>query len=86
MGMSCQDRYNIGPKLIMLRLYISLMRGNMEKCREIAKYHCNFVHASMKMSENATNDQFASSSNVPTPLPSSSRNAKMVTAGGSSKI
>ena len=77
---SCQDRHNIGPKLIMLRLYIALMRGNVEKCREIARYHCNFVHVSRKISQNTTQD----SPTVPviTPVPSTTRSVKVAAAGG----
>lgn len=79
-GSSCQDRYNIGPKLIMLRMYIALMRGNTEKCREIAKCHCSFVHISNKAAGDQASDQYTSETNIPPPL--SSRNTKLVTAGG----
>ena len=83
-GSSSQDRYNIGAKLIMLRMYIALMRGNMEKCRDIAKCHCSFVHISNKVSGDQAIDQYTSDSNIPTTL--SSRNTKLVTAGGNGII
>ena len=84
-GILSQDRYSIGPKLIMLRLYIALMRGNMEKCRQIAKNHCNFVHVSSKPSNDPPKDHFIADTSVH--LPSmSNRKENLVAAGGNGKI
>ena len=77
-----QDRYGIGPKLIMLRLYIALMRGNMEKCRKIVKYHCSFVHVSSTNSDDSSNNPSASNSKNLSKLSTSYKNGKLVAAGG----
>ena len=77
-----QDRYGIGPKLIMLRLYIALMRGNMEKCRKIVKYHCSFVHVSSTNSDDSSNNPSTSNSKSLSKLSTSYKNGKLVTAGG----
>ena len=77
-----QDRYGIGPKLIMLRLYIALMRGNMEKCRKIVKYHCSFVHVSSTNSDDSSNNPSTSNSKSVSKLSTSYKNGKLVTAGG----
>ena len=77
-----QDRYGIGPKLIMLRLYIALMRGNMEKCRKIVKHHCSFVHVSSTNSDDSSNNPSASNSKNLSKLSTSYKNGKLVTAGG----
>ena len=77
-----QDRYGIGPKLIMLRLYIALMRGNMEKCRKIVKYHCSFVHVSSTNSDDSSNTPSTSNSKNLSKLSTSYKNGKLVTAGG----
>ena len=84
-GIPCVDRLNIGTKLIMLRLYISLMRGNVEKCHEIIRHHCNLEHVAVRqISEKSPTGQVASSSILSTSV--SARNTKMVTAGGESKV
>ena len=77
-----QDRYGIGPKLIMLRLYIALMRGNMEKCRKIVKHHCSFVHVSSTNSDDSSNNPSASNSKNLSKLSTSYKNGKLVAAGG----
>ena len=77
-----QDRYGIGPKLIMLRLYIALMRGNMEKCRKIVKHHCSFVHVSSTNSDDSSNNPSTSNSKSVSKLSTSYKNGKLVAAGG----
>ena len=61
------------------------MRGNIEKCREIAGY-CSLVHVSSKLYGDQLNNQFTSNSNASLPLTSSNRNGKLLIAGGNGKI
>lgn len=70
----------------MLRLYIALMRGNMEKCCQIAKNHCNFVHVSSKPSNDTPKDHYIADTSIhlPTSIPNIKEN--LVAAGGNGKI
>ena len=70
----------------MLRLYIALMRGNMEKCRQIAKHHCNFVHVSNKPSNDPPKDHYTADTSVHLPSSLSNREENLIAAGGDRKL
>ena len=61
------------------------MRGNIEKCHEIIRHHCNLEHvAALQIPEKSPMGQVASSSILSTSV--SAKNTKMVTAVGDSKV